>query len=184
RRRLPHRSALALGSERMPQDKSRDMAACDPRTACDADHQPPHVHQRLQQDVQMIHYDTIREVHRKMVGGYVSKRFPHHVFSFGWDPDLARKVTSISPKRAEKRIKSYVNYDELDRVYPMAEAKEDFSIRFGVKKTGTGNFGKRKDFCLLGASYSREVLTLYYRKLELFGGLVYDQAIILGVVEK
>lgn len=132
----------------------------------------------------MIHYDTIREVHREMVGGYVSKRFPHHVFSFGWDPDLARKVTSINPKRAEKRVKSYVNYDELDRVYPRAKAKKDFSIRFGVEKTGTGNFGERGDFCLLGASYSKEVLTLHYRSLELFGGLVYDQAIILAVVEK
>lgn len=118
-----------------------------------------------------------------MVGGYVSKRFPHHVFSFGWDADLARRVL-VNPKRAAKRVESYVIPEDLQRVVPRVASGKDFSIRFGVAKTGLGNFGERGDFCLLGASYSRKTLTMHYRSLELFGGLVYDHAIILHVVER
>lgn len=131
----------------------------------------------------MIHYATIREVHTEMVGGYVSRRFPHHVFSFGWDADLAGRVL-FNPKRAAKRIESYVDYADLARASTRADLGKDFSIRFGVSKTGSGNFGERGDFCLLGASYTArgKTLTLHYRSLELFGGLVYDQAIILEVI--
>lgn len=130
----------------------------------------------------MEHYKDISEIHRRMVGGYVSKRFKHHVFSFGWSPELASAVTSINPDRARKRVLSYVDNSELDRVKPRVDAGKDFSIRFGVAKTGTGNFGDRGDFCLLGAAYSKGVLTLHYRSLELFGGLVYDQAILNWVI--
>jgi hypothetical protein len=128
------------------------------------------------------HYPTIKEVHKEMIGGYVSKRFKHHTFSFGWDFHLATEVTSINPDRAKKRVLSYVDNEELDRVRPRVLAGKDFSIRFGVEKTGAGNFGDRGDFCLLGAAYSKKVLTLHYRSLELFGGLVYDQAILLRVI--
>lgn len=130
----------------------------------------------------MDHYKDISEIHRRMVGGYVSKRFKHHVFSFGWNPELASAVTSINPDRAKKRVLSYVDNSELDRVKPRVDAGKDFSIRFGVAKTGTGNFGDRGDFCLLGAAYSKKILTLHYRSLELFGGLVYDQAILNWVI--
>ena len=130
----------------------------------------------------MIHYESIKELHRDMVGGYVSKRFRHHVFSFGWNPDLAKAVTSINPDRASKRIASYVDEDELQRVRSRIATGKDFSLRFGVEKTGSGNFGERGDFCLLGAAYSKKVLTLHYRSLELFGGLVYDQAILLHLI--
>lgn len=131
----------------------------------------------------MNHYESIREIHRDMLGGYVSKRFKHAVFSFGWNPDLARRVTGINPKRADKRVASYVDPTELDRVRGRIGSGKDFSLRFGVEKTGAGNFGERGDFCLLGAAYSKKVLTLHYRSLELFGGLVYDQAILLHVIE-
>ncbi len=127
-------------------------------------------------------YKDIIDVHETMVGGYVSRRFKHHVFSFGWDAVLACLVTSINPDRAKKRVLSYVDNAELDRVRPRVEAGKDFSIRFGVEKTGAGNFGERGDFCLLGAAYSKKVLTLHYRSLELFGGLVYDQAILSWVI--
>lgn len=130
----------------------------------------------------MEHYDSIKEVHTDMVGGYVSKRFRHHTFSFGWNKDLAARVTAINPKRADKRVQSYVDDDELARVVHRVQSGKDFSIRFGVEKTGAGNFGERGDFCLLGAAYSKKVLTLHYRSLELFGGLVYDQAILLHVI--
>lgn len=130
----------------------------------------------------MNHYPSIREVHTEMVGGYVSKRFKHHVFSFTWQESLARAVTAINPKRAEKRVSSYVDDAELRRVEHRISAGKDFSLRFGVEKTGSGNFGERGDFCLLGAAYSKKVLTLHYRSLELFGGLVYDQAILLHVI--
>lgn len=131
----------------------------------------------------MIHYESIREVHTDMVGGYVSRRFPHHVFSFGWNPDLAQRVL-VNPKRAAKRVASYVNYEDVARASTRAANGKDFSLRFGVEKTGTGNFGERGDFCLLGASYTTKgkTLTLLYRSLELFGGLVYDQAILLEVI--
>lgn len=131
----------------------------------------------------MNHYESIREIHRDMLGGYVSKRFKHATFSFGWNADLARCVTGINPKRADKRVASYVDPDELERVRGRIESGKDFSLRFGVEKTGVGNFGERGDFCLLGAAYSKKVLTLHYRSLELFGGLVYDQAILLHVIE-
>lgn len=130
----------------------------------------------------MEHYDSIKEVHTDMVGGYVSKRFRHHTFSFGWDQDLAARVTSINPKRAAKRVQSYVDDNELSRVIGRVQSGKDFSVRFGVEKTGAGNFGERGDFCLLGAAYSKKTLTLHYRSLELFGGLVYDQAILLHVI--
>lgn len=130
----------------------------------------------------MIHYPSIKEVHTEMVGGYISKRFKHHVFSFTWQEPLARAVTSINPDRAAKRVVSYVDDVELRRVENRIAAGKDFSLRFGVEKTGSGNFGERGDFCLLGAAYSKKVLTLHYRSLELFGGLVYDQAILLHVI--
>lgn len=130
----------------------------------------------------MEQYKDLIDVHERMVGGYVSKRFKHHVFSFGWDHTLAAEVTSINPDRAKKRVLSYVDNEELDRVLPRVRAGKDFSIRFGVEKTGAGNFGERGDFCLLGAAYSKKVLTLHYRSLELFGGLVYDQAILQWVI--
>ncbi|UOL48409.1 hypothetical protein [Pseudomonas phage Almagne] len=118
-----------------------------------------------------------------MVEGYVSRRFPHHTFSYGWDADLARRVL-VNPKRAAKRVASYVDYTDLARASSRAANGKDFSIRFGVEKTGSGNFGERGDFCLLGASYTVKgrTLTLHYRSLELFGGLVYDQAILLEVI--
>lgn len=132
----------------------------------------------------MIHYATIREVHAELIGGYVSKAFKHHVFSFGWDEDLARRVL-VNPKRAEKRVASYVDYEDIARAATRAANGKDFSVRFGVEKTGTGNFGERGDFCLLGANYTTrgKTLTLHYRSLELIGGLVYDQAILLEVIK-
>lgn len=130
----------------------------------------------------MEQYKDLIDVHERMVGGYVSRRFKHHVFSFGWDSHLASEVTSINPDRAKKRVHSYVDNGELDRVRGRVQAGKDFSIRFGVEKTGAGNFGERGDFCLLGAAYSKKTLTLHYRSLELFGGLVYDQAILNWVI--
>jgi len=132
----------------------------------------------------MILYDSIQQVHEEMIGGYISKRFKHHTFAYSWKESLARLVTGINPDRAEKRIASYVIPEEFERVAGRVAGGKDFSIRFGLEKTGKGNFGERGDFCLLGAAYSKKVLTLHYRSLELFGGLVYDQAIILHVAEQ
>lgn len=129
----------------------------------------------------MEHYKDIKDVHETLVGAYISKRFKHFCFSYGWDSHLAQLVTGISIKRSNNRIKNYVIEDELERVEDRVREGKDFSLRFGVEKRGSGNFGMRGDFCLLGASYSKKVLTLHYRSLELFGGLVYDQAI-LGYV--
>lgn len=125
------------------------------------------------------HYKSVKDLHDKLLGGYVSKRFSPMVFSMDWNPADAMRMTQINPKRRNKRVASYLNPDELKRAQSRIDAGKDFSIRMGVKKEGSGNFGKeRGDFCLLGMSYSKKKLTLHYRSLELFGGLVYDQAII------
>lgn len=130
-----------------------------------------------------VTYENIADVQDKLVGGYVSKSYKHLTFAYKWDHDLAKKVTAINPKRAKKRSDSYVNFEELDRIVQRKMKGKDFSVRMGVEKTGKGNFGERGDFCLIGASYTKtkQCLTLHYRSLELFGGLVYDQAIILEI---
>lgn len=130
------------------------------------------------------HFKSVKDLHEKMLGGYVSKKFSPMVFSMDWNPSDAMRMTQINPKRRNKRVESYIIPDEFERVASRIEANKDFSIRMGFLKTGSGNFGKeRGDFCLLGASYSKKKLTLHYRSLELFGGLVYDQGIILKFQE-
>lgn len=131
------------------------------------------------------HFQSVRDLHERLLGGYVSKSFRPMVFTMDWNPDDAASMTSINPKRAKKRIDSYIIPEEFERVASRIEAKKDFSIRCGREKTGSGNFGKvRGDFCLIGMSYAKKRLTLHYRSLELFGGLVYDQAIILEFVRR
>ena len=123
-------------------------------------------------------YDNIKDLHDRMVGGYRSKKFKAHAFAYRWNQSLCDETIGINPIRGQKRINSYVSDDELDRVIPRLDLGKDVSIRMGVRKDGQGNFGLRGDFCLLGCSISGKTLTMHYRSLELFGGLVYDQAII------
>ena len=120
------------------------------------------------------------QVFHRLTPIYKSRKFvPFHV-KFQWDRTLADRVYAISPKRAEKRIRSYVSPDEAIRVHDkISENKQSVSIRFGVKKEGHGISGSRGDFCLVAGVLTRKKhLTLYYRSLELLGGLHYDTTLI------
>jgi hypothetical protein len=102
----------------------------------------------------------------------------------GWTPFLVRWrwdradydfVHSISASRCEKRRQSYLIPGELDRATR--------SIRFGWEKKGGGFdvVNGRADFCLIAGSLKDGNLTLFYRRLELIGGLHYDLALIAAV---
>ena len=88
---------------------------------------------------------------------------------FQWDPEIARFMKSISKKRYQKRMDTYIIPGELER--------STSSMRFGNSKTGFGYVGKRGDFCMIGASLEKNHLTVFYRRLEMIGGLHYDTAI-------
>lgn len=95
-----------------------------------------------------------------------------------WDDEYARAVRKISAKRSGNRIVNYVDDVELERVAAKLEGTDSATIRFGVKKEGHGYHADRGDFCLLGGSINGKHLHLYYRSLELIGGLGYDLCII------
>lgn len=97
-----------------------------------------------------------------------------------WSTATAQEVEAINPKRTEKRIKSYLDERELDRVRPRLADGKDVSLRFGVKKEGLGIKGERGDFCMIGGVLTKKGrhLTLFYRSLELIGGFHYDLTLI------
>ena len=98
---------------------------------------------------------------------------PHH-FTFDWDQPTADFVRSLSEKRWQSRIATYVIPGEFERL-PMELSGR--SLRFGHHKSGSGIRGNRKDFCLLSGVLRRNTLTVFYRRLELIGGLHYDLAV-------
>jgi hypothetical protein len=95
-----------------------------------------------------------------------------------WDNLVGERIAAISPSRARKRWNTYVSENELERVQARLEKSPKVSIRFGVSKTGQGFKGARGDFCLVGGAIVRRHLTLFYRSLELVGGLGYDLTLI------
>jgi hypothetical protein len=95
-----------------------------------------------------------------------------------WSESYAEKIRKISERRARNRIANYMLLDELERVAARLAYTDSASMRFGKEKQGRGYHGKRGDFCLLGAAIDRRHLTLFYRSLELIGGLGYDLCII------
>lgn len=98
-----------------------------------------------------------------------------------WHEETAEAVEALNPKRTTKRIESYLDYAELERVLGKLEAgKDSVSIRFGVKKEGKGIKGERGDFCMVGGVLTKNGrhLTLFYRSLELIGGFHYDWTLI------
>lgn len=110
---------------------------------------------------------------------YRSRTFrPFYVRINGWTNDYAAHVRAVSPKRAEKRVASYVDPLEVARAAEKLTDKVDASFRFGVSKTGHGNFGSRADFCLVAGSCRRQHLTLFFRTINLIGGFGYDLCII------
>lgn len=122
---------------------------------------------------------TLPTVYSTLVPRYESHRYDNLVVEIGnWNPEFAAKVREISQKRAANRIRNYIVPEEMERVRGRLRDTDECSIRFGKEKEGRGYHGKRGDFCLIGGAIERKNLTLFYRSLELIGGLAYDLCII------
>jgi hypothetical protein len=111
-------------------------------------------------------YASLSDMWLMHVKEYKSKAWqPFHV-QFPWDRAHAEFITGISERRAQKRLDSYLIPGEFER------AKE--SIRFGHEKKGRGYQKERGDFCLIAGHLKKGHLTVFYRSLELIGGLHFD----------
>lgn len=95
-----------------------------------------------------------------------------------WDPSYARAIRKLSAERSINRIKNYLDPKEIERVRSKLETKSEGSMRFGVSKEGHGYHGERGDFCLVGAAIERKNLTLFYRAIELIGGIAFDLVLV------
>jgi hypothetical protein len=109
---------------------------------------------------------------------YASVSFKPLVVTMQWSARFSPLIREINPKRAAKRITSYVDPKEVERAGRKLESKGAASIRFGVSKTGSGYHGERGDFCLVGGFIDGRKLSLFYRSLELIGGFAYDVVLI------
>jgi len=122
--------------------------------------------------------ESIWDLWSTLLPAYESKNYGPLGFSIIWDPEKAQEIREISEKRAKNRIDNYVIIDELERVEKKLTKKGEASIRFGNSKPGHGYSGERGDFCLVGGVVKPKHLTLYYRSLELIGGLAYDLTLV------
>lgn len=96
-----------------------------------------------------------------------------------WSRDIALATGVLNIDRADKRWATYVDPAEVERVKRKLTRKDNASIRFGVKKEGTGYEGQeRGDFCLIGGAIRDARLTVFYRRLELVNGWAFDQVLI------
>lgn len=126
-------------------------------------------------------YENLQDLYQSNVPEYKSRKYKNFCGSYKWDVGMAQEVWKISPKRGRNRVTSYLIPDEIQRVKKKLSGKREASIRFGHKKTGHGIKGERGDFCLVGGRVTKTQLTLFYRSLELIGGLHYDQCIIMAL---
>lgn len=128
----------------------------------------------------MLDYDfkSTAEMFRKMVPSFKDNSHRFLMMRFPFDPKVVEFVESHSKTRAEKRVAGYVIPGELERAALLHKSTSGgASIRFGKEKKGRGYVGKRRDFCLIGGALRGKTLTLFYRRLEMTGGLFYDLAI-------
>jgi hypothetical protein len=95
-----------------------------------------------------------------------------------WESKYAQAIAKISAQRATNRIQNYIIPEEVIRVRQRLLSRDSAAIRFGKKKDGHGYHGERGDFCLVGGTIEHRSLTLFYRSLELIGGLGYDLVLI------
>lgn len=114
-------------------------------------------------------FNSLGEMITTLVPTYKSRSWRPFVATFGWDVDDYDRVHEISARRCEKRVDSYMIPGELQR--------STESIRFGREKLGHGFHKKRGDFCLVGGALKGTHLTVFYRRVELLGGLHYDLAV-------
>lgn len=120
-------------------------------------------------------YRSIDEMFLERVPEYRGYGWRPFLIKFRWDRSVADFMETVSAKRCAKRIQSYLIPGELKR------ARQ--SIRFGMAKTGRGYREQRGDFCLIGGAWEEGKLTLFYRRVELIGGLHFDLAVIKEVEE-
>lgn len=114
-------------------------------------------------------YDSLGHMIQTLIPEYKGSGWRPFCVTFPWNERDANFIWAVSKKRCERRIESYVDPAEIDR------GAETF--RFGVGKPGHGYRGKRGDFCLLAGHLINSHLTVFYRRLELLGGLHFDLAI-------
>jgi hypothetical protein len=124
-----------------------------------------------------IEFDSLAKWWRYYVPEYKSRSFSPFFarFPFREIPSAARRIRAISERRSTNRILNYVDTGEIERA---KERGIDVSIRFGVKKPGHGYGKRRGDFCLVSAVYAKSTLVLFYRSIELIGGVAYDLVLI------
>lgn len=125
-------------------------------------------------------FDTLAHLWLHYVPEYKSKSYRPFIASFKWDLRQAKQICALRPSRGEKRIAAYVIPGELERNHRASRA-----IRFGHKKAGHNGIHtqERADFCLVGGAFDKGHLTVFYRSLELVGGLPFDVAIYAHVEE-
>lgn len=145
-------------------------------------------------------FDSVADLWRFYVPAYKSQSFRPFFVRASTEglSEFAKRIRGISAKRSGNRIGNYVNPDEIRRVRAKIQGGDgsteghlarrrkarDFSIRFGVSKTGHGYSGERGDFCLVAAVYSSRTLTLFYRSIELIGGFAFDLVLIDHVIKE
>jgi hypothetical protein len=130
----------------------------------------------------IVSYSDLPEMFAALVPTYKTRSYRPLVATVErWHTGYGAKIVKINPDRAEKRWKSYIIPEETMRVGAKLKAKGAASIRFGREKAGNGYHGERGDFCLVGGFVERRNLTLFYRSLELIGGLGYDVTLIDGL---
>jgi hypothetical protein len=115
------------------------------------------------------------QVFAELVPRYKSVSWRNFTFSFAWDSGIVDFMYEVSERRCQRRIDSYIIPGELSR--------SKGSIRFGNKKEGHGYHKERGDFCLVAGSYAKKKLHVFYRRVELIGGLHLDLAV-FNEVEK
>lgn len=121
----------------------------------------------------IVKFRSLGELFTTLVPSYTNYGWSPLLVRWRWDRADADMMEEISANRCERRRKSYLLPGELDRATR--------SIRFGHNKTGSGYDGERKDFCLIGGALKDGNLSLFYRRLEMIGGLHYDLAVMAAV---
>lgn len=123
----------------------------------------------------LLETTTIPQAFRILVPKYKSHVYRNLILTINeFNPKYGDAIGEINRKRAANRIKAYLDIKEITRARIKLSSKGEASIRFGVEKTGRGYHGERADFCLVGGAVTRQQVWIYYRSLELIGGLGYD----------
>lgn len=121
----------------------------------------------------IVKFNSLGAMFTQLVPQYTNYGWTPFLVRWKWDRADADFMEGVSATRCARRRQSYLIPGELDRATR--------SIRFGMKKIGAGYDGERKDFCLIAGALKDGNLSLFYRRLELIGGLHYDLALMAAV---